>query len=68
MSNALPLLLLIVIGLGLLYFEVWMFVHAFRNHSLTDNERILWCIGMLLIHPFVAVAYYILVYSKGSNS
>lgn len=48
----------ILILLAILIFEVWMFVDAIRNPRLTDTERLLWCLGMLFIHPFVAIAYY----------
>lgn len=44
-------------------FEVWMFIDALRNPSLKDSERILWCTGMLFIHPIVAIAYYLTTYS-----
>jgi hypothetical protein len=44
----------------ILAFEIWMFVDAVRNPRLTDAERLLWCAGMLLIHPFVAIFYYFL--------
>jgi hypothetical protein len=39
-------------------FEVCMFVHAIKNDRLENNRKILWLIGMLFIHPFVAIAYY----------
>lgn len=52
------LLLLILGAAAVLAFEVWMFVDAVQNRRLTSEERILWCLGMLFIHPFVAIAYY----------
>jgi hypothetical protein len=58
---ALPLILivsLVVLLVLTLAFEVWMFVDAVQNPRLTDTQRVLWCAGMLLVHPFVAVAYY----------
>lgn len=45
-------------------FEIWMFIDAIRNAHLTDVQRLLWCAGMLLIHPFVAIAYYVLEYQN----
>lgn len=45
-------------------FEVWMFIDAIKNPRLTDTERLLWCLGMLFIHPIVAIVYYFLEYSK----
>jgi hypothetical protein len=41
-----------------LAFEIWMFVDAARNPRLSDKGRLLWCLGMLLVHPFVAIFYY----------
>ncbi len=49
---------------AILAFEIWMFVDAVTNRRLTDTEKILWCIGMLIFHPFVAIAYYLVVYMK----
>lgn len=46
-----------VIALAILVFEVVMFVHVLRNSNISDERRILWAVGMLLIHPFVAIAY-----------
>lgn len=48
----------------ILAFEIWMFVDAIRNPRLSDAQKLLWCLGMLLIHPFVAIFYYLLEYSK----
>ena len=56
--------IIIILALIILAFEVWMFVNVFKNHQITDNARILWLIGMLLIHPFVAIAYYFTDYQK----
>jgi hypothetical protein len=48
-----------------LAFEIAMFIDAVRNAQLTDAERLLWCAGMLVVHPFVAIAYYVLEYQNG---
>lgn len=53
----------ILILLAIFIFEIWMFVDAVRNPRLTDTERLLWCLGMLFIHPFVAVVYYFIARS-----
>ncbi len=55
------------VGLAILLilgFEIAMFVDAVRNPRLTDAQRLLWCAGMLFVHPFVAVAYYVLEYQN----
>lgn len=51
--------------LVVLVFEIAMLVSVIRNKHVTDNARIFWVIGMLLIHPFVAIAYYLTDYKKG---
>lgn len=57
--------MLIVLVLAVIFaFEVFMFVDAVRNPRLTDAQRLLWCAGMLLIHPFVAIAYFVLEYQR----
>jgi hypothetical protein len=61
----LPLaLLILLIGLAVLAFEVWMFVNAIQNRKISDEARILWLIGMVLVHPFIAIAYYFTDYQK----
>lgn len=61
-----PLMVLIVIVVLLLIFafEVWMLISAILNKNISDTAKILWIIGMLLIHPFVAIAYYFTDYKK----
>jgi hypothetical protein len=59
----LPLALVIVIPLFvllLLAFEIWMIVDCIKNPKLSDSEKALWVIGMLLIHPFVALIYFLI--------
>ena len=56
---------LLLIGLlvfGVLAFEIWMFIDAITNKQLSDSEKALWCIGMVFIHPVVAVVYFFVVY------
>jgi hypothetical protein len=57
-------ILLIVILVAVLVFEVWMFVNAILNKDLSDTRKLLWVVGMLFIHPFVAIAYYFTDYQK----
>jgi len=56
-----PVILLIVVLLVLaviFIFEVWMFIDVIKNKNINDERRLLWAIGMILLHPFVAIAYY----------
>lgn len=58
LSGAL-LLLPIVVVLFIAGFELAMFVHVIRNANLSDDRKLLWIVGMLLVHPFVAIGYYV---------
>lgn len=55
----LPILLLLIF-----VFEVWMFIALLRNERLSIEYKLLWGFGMLIFHPFVAIAYYFLEYRK----
>jgi hypothetical protein len=57
-------LIFIIVILAIFAFEVWMFINAILNKKITDTAKVLWVIGMLLIHPFVAIAYYFTDYKK----
>jgi len=58
------IIVIAVIGLAILVFEVAMFIDAILNKNITDEVRILWLVGMILIHPFVAIAYYFTDHKK----
>jgi hypothetical protein len=45
-------------------FELIMFINAIRNPVMTNTTKALWLVGMLLIHPFVAIAYYFTDYKR----
>jgi hypothetical protein len=63
MLELLAVLLLVILGL-VLWFEIAMFLDAIRNKRLSENEKILWVIGMLLLHPFIAIVYYFTAHSR----
>ena len=50
--------ILIVFALLIAAFEVWMIVDAAINKKLSDKAKTWWIIGMLVIHPFVAIVYF----------
>jgi hypothetical protein len=54
---------LIIVAL-ILIFEIMMIISAIKNRAISDEARILWIIGMLLIHPFVAIFYYFTDHKK----
>lgn len=53
------MIFLAFIVLAILAFEVWMFVDALQNPQLTPGQKFAWLVGMLLIHPFVAIVYFL---------
>jgi hypothetical protein len=58
------LLLVIFAGLFVLVFEILMFISAVTNTAISNETRILWLVGMVLLHPFVAIAYYFTDHQK----
>lgn len=41
-----------------------MFVHTIRNGGIPRDRKLLWLVGMVLLHPFVAIAYNLTDYHK----
>jgi hypothetical protein len=62
--SSITLVVVILLGLAVLTFEVWMFVNVIVNKNIDTTRKILWIIGMLLIHPFVAIGYYFTDYKR----
>lgn len=58
------MLVLAAAALAVLVFEVFMLVSAIRNPFITPTARALWIVGMLLVHPVVAIVYYFTDYQK----
>lgn len=48
----------IIAVLAIAAFEVWMIVDAVLNRKLSDKAKAWWIVGMVLIHPFVAIIYF----------
>ena len=53
------LFFIFVLTMAIVAFEIWMLVDVIKNPSLGNGEKALWVIGMFLVHPFVAIAYYL---------
>lgn len=51
----LPILILVVILVAA--FELWMLVDVALNKNIDDKTKAWWIIGMILVHPFVALVY-----------
>jgi hypothetical protein len=61
--GAFGLLLFPVIAIVFI-FEIFMIVSAITNDRIDDTRKILWVIGMLIVHPFIAIAYFFTDYKK----
>lgn len=57
-------IIVILILLLILAFEIWMLISAITNKQITDTVKILWIVGMVLIHPIAAIVYYFTDYQK----
>lgn len=55
---------IILVGLLIAVFEVWMIVDAALNKKITDRAKTWWIIGMVILHPFVAIAYFFTDHKK----
>jgi type III secretory pathway component EscS len=64
LSILLLFLLFVACIVGILVFEIKMIVHAIQNETLGSGQKTAWIIGMLLVHPFIACAYYVFIYSR----
>jgi Phospholipase_D-nuclease N-terminal len=49
---------IILLGLLVFAFEVWMLVDVIQNKNVPSNHKVWWIIGMFLVHPIVAIVYY----------
>ena len=56
-SIAVVVLIILAVALILL-FEIWMFIDVIRNEQISSDRKLLWCLGMIFIHPFIAIIYY----------
>ncbi len=52
------LLIVLAFALGILLFEIWMFIDLINNARIQNDRKLLWGIAMLFIHPLAAIAYY----------
>jgi hypothetical protein len=50
--------IILVIAILIFAFEIWMIADAAINKEITDKAKAWWIIGMLIIHPFVAIVYF----------
>ena len=50
--------LIIVVAAVVFAFEIWMIVDVALNKHVADKPKAWWIVGMLIVHPFVAIAYF----------
>ncbi|HUC95863.1 MAG TPA: hypothetical protein VMR76_02805 [Candidatus Saccharimonadia bacterium] len=50
--------IIIVVALLIAAFEIWMIVDVALNKKISDKAKTWWIVGMVIIHPFVAIAYF----------
>ncbi|HEX3568820.1 MAG TPA: hypothetical protein VHT70_04055 [Candidatus Saccharimonadales bacterium] len=56
LGAALPIV--VIVALLFFAFEIWMIVDTATNKKLSDKAKAWWIVGMLLVHPFVAIIYF----------
>jgi len=57
--------LIFVVGLlVILAFEIAMFINVITHKNISQTSKVLWVVGMLILHPFVAIIYYFTDYKK----
>jgi len=59
-----PALIVYIVLLAIFIFEIAMFISVIRNKHISDTAKVLWAVGMIILHPFVAIAYYFTDYKK----
>lgn len=50
--------LIILALLLVLAFELWMLVDCITNKKVPTPHKVWWIVGMFLVHPLVAIAYF----------
>jgi hypothetical protein len=52
------LLVALAVGVAAFAFWIWMLIHAITNKGLTDTEKVLWVLIVLLLHVLGALIYF----------
>jgi hypothetical protein len=53
-----------IVLLAVLIFEIAMLISVILNKKIKDDIKVFWILGMLVLHPFVALFYYFTKYKK----
>ena len=64
MASLLLVLIIFPFVLAAIVFWIWMLVSAIQNKGLTDTERIIWVLVVILLHLLGAVLYLFLGHPK----
>lgn len=59
-----PEVLIIAALLAIFVFELAMFIDVATNQAIDKTRKVSWIIGMILVHPFVAIAYFFTDHKK----
>jgi hypothetical protein len=57
----------VILGIAGLIFWIWALVDAIRNPSLSDNERIVWVV-VIVLTSWLGALIYLIMGRKGSGS
>jgi Phospholipase_D-nuclease N-terminal len=53
------ILFFVLIGIAIFVFWLWMLVDAIKNKALSDTERIVWVLVIVLLHALGALVYFL---------
>lgn len=63
-QSGVPEVVYLTIVVTILVFDILMLLHVVGNPAITTQAKIWWVIGMMVLHPIVAVIYYFTDYKK----
>jgi uncharacterized RDD family membrane protein YckC len=63
----LMVLLFLPVALALFAFWIWMLISAIQNRGLTDNEKIVWVLVVVLLHWLGALLYFFIGHPKRNS-
>ena len=64
---AIGILFLVALGLATFAFWIWMLIDCIRNKGLSDNERIIWVLVIILAHCLGGLIYFFVGRPKGQG-
>ena len=61
------MLVMLPIALAAFAFWIWMLISAIQNRGLTDNEKIVWVLVVVLLHWLGALLYFFIGHPKRNS-